>query len=644
MSDHGTRIFVVEDEALVAMEIEARLKEMGYVVCGVTARGEEAVEAVPEVAPDIVLMDIRLAGDMSGIDAAAALNDLVDVPVVFLSAFSDEALVRGALDVRPFGYLVKPFEARELHLTIQAALTHHRLETRLKGALSALERHARLLEGRERFVRAVLDAIGAVVVVLDQEGVILEVNRAWREFGVANGLRTNLVGTSYLEVCDKVTGPDARDARRASQAIRSILSGRHKHSVFEYSMLTPGGLSWYVCRVASIEADGPGCVVVSHEDVTAVQHALERALDGERLFASLSDLAPVGIFRTDAAGSVTHVSRRWTEITGTCEEEAMGRGWDQALHPDDRSALVDAWLEAAESAEPFEAEIRLVRDEGDVRWVIAEASPVPGKDGGISGYIGTITDVTERRALQERLSHAVKMEAIGNLTGGMAHDFNNYLGVILGNMGLLRERGDWDPVVEELIEGVIAGARKGAEVTRSLLAFARKQPLMPKPTDVNSRLATMVKLMARTLGGDIEVDVSLAPDLWSTTVDGSQLDSCVLNLASNARDAMPGGGRLLIRTRNVPRMDFPAHALSESVPPGDYIAIEVVDTGQGIDPSNLSRVTEPFFTTKGPGHGTGLGLSMVYGFVHQSGGHVEIESEVGGGTTVTMFLPRTPSG
>ncbi len=641
MTDPRTRIFVVEDEALIAMELESRLESMGYEVVGTVARGEDAVEAVPAAAPDLVLMDIRLAGEMSGVDTASALSELVDVPVVFLSAFSDESLVRGALEVRPFGYLVKPFEERELHLTIQAALVHHRLEAQLKHALSSVERHARVLEEKERFVRGVLDAVGAMVVVLDHEGRIIETNKAWRDFGLANGLSTDLLGESYLDVCDRTTGRDARDARRVARAIRSVIDGGADHVVYEYSMPTPQGHRWFVCRVAPIHATGPGRVVVSHEDVTAVQDALERALDGERVFTSLSQLAPVGIFRTDPDGAVTHVSRRWTEITGLTEEDATDRGWAQAVHREDRRALVEAWMEATAAREPFEAEVRFVRAEGDVRWVIAEAIPIPGQDGDVSGYIGTITDVTERRALQERLSHSVKMEAIGNLTGGMAHDFNNYLGVILGNMGLLRERGGWDATAEELIEGVMMGARKGAEVTRSLLAFARRQPLAPRPTDVNERIQGMLDLLGRTLGGHIEMEMDLAPDLWTTTVDASQFDSCILNLTGNARDAMPDGGRIRIRTRNVPRLDFPAHALSEAVPPGDYIAIEVSDTGYGIDPVDLPRVTEPFFTTKGPGHGTGLGLSMVYGFVSQSGGHVDIESDVGRGTTVTLFLPRT---
>ena len=248
-------------------------------------------------------------------------------------------------------------------------------------------------------------------------------------------------------------------------------------------------------------------------------------------------------------------------------------------------------------------------------------------------------DEADRLALETRLREAQKLEAIGKLTGGMAHDFNNYLGVIIGNLDLLKGYQSLDPASAMLADAALNGALRSAELTRSLLAFSRRQPLKPQRTDVNQRVDAMTMMLQRTLGEDISLTSAFAPNLWQVRVDSAQLDTCILNLANNARDAMPRGGALTISTRNIVLY---AHDVKTNpdVKLGDYVLIEVSDTGAGMSPETLSHAFEPFFTTKQMGHGTGLGLSMVYGFVKQSGGHIEITSEVGQGTTVHIYLPR----
>jgi len=260
----------------------------------------------------------------------------------------------------------------------------------------------------------------------------------------------------------------------------------------------------------------------------------------------------------------------------------------------------------------------------------------PARSGGI---VGIAIDVTEQLRTERLLREAVKMEAIGKLTGGMAHDFNNYLAVIMGNLELLKEFGIVDPEATDWIDEARAGAVRAAELTRSLLAFARRQPLDPRPTDVNRRVAAIAELLRRTLGADIVLTTALVPDLWPVTIDGAQLDACIVNLANNARDAMPSGGSLAIATRNTALDEIYARANLDAVA-GDYVLIEMSDSGIGMAPEVVASAFEPFFTTKRPGHGTGLGLSMVYGFVKQSGGHIKIGSEVGHGTAVRLYLPR----
>jgi signal transduction histidine kinase len=249
------------------------------------------------------------------------------------------------------------------------------------------------------------------------------------------------------------------------------------------------------------------------------------------------------------------------------------------------------------------------------------------------GTVSLGMDVTERLRMEEQLREAQRMEAIRGLTGGLAHDLNNYLAAIMGNLDLLADRPAADPQSAKWIEGALTGVRRSAELTRSLLAFSRSQRLDPKVLDVGETIAEVTRLLNRTIGERIEVDLEVASDLWPVRIDAAQLNVSIVNLANNARDAMPRGGELKIAVRNAP-------AGTTGKPNGDQVLIEVSDTGSGMEGATLAQAFEPFFSTKGPGHGTGLGLSMVHGFVHQSGGTIALSSVVGRGTTVRIFLPR----
>lgn len=255
------------------------------------------------------------------------------------------------------------------------------------------------------------------------------------------------------------------------------------------------------------------------------------------------------------------------------------------------------------------------------------------------GFVSIARDVTEQLKLADQLRESQKMEAVGRLTGALAHDLNNYLAVVICNLDLLAERPDVDNAARGLIDAAIAGAVRGADLNSSLLAFARRQPLAPRVIDVGAHIAEVTKMIDRTIGENIVVELRVEGGLWPVKVDGAQLHTCAINLANNAHDAMPTGGRLMIALSNVSARD--ETLAEEGSPLHDYVQIEFADTGAGMGGEALGRAFEPFFTTKGPGHGTGLGLSMVHGFVHQSGGFVRIASKPGAGTTVRLFLPRT---
>ena len=247
--------------------------------------------------------------------------------------------------------------------------------------------------------------------------------------------------------------------------------------------------------------------------------------------------------------------------------------------------------------------------------------------------------LAERKMIEQQLRQIQKMEAIGQLTGGIAHDFNNLLSVITGNIELLLETIHGNTHQTELADAVMKTAIRGAELTHRLLAFARQQPLTPKIIDLNEKLPDIAKMLRRTLGEAIHISTKMADGLWSTQADASQVEDALINLSINARDAMPTGGDLIIETANV-NLDRQYTARHLEVTPGDYVMVSVSDTGMGMPPDVIERAVEPFFTTKPQGKGTGLGLSMIYGFARQSGGHLNIDSEVGKGTTIKLYLPK----
>jgi signal transduction histidine kinase/ActR/RegA family two-component response regulator len=276
--------------------------------------------------------------------------------------------------------------------------------------------------------------------------------------------------------------------------------------------------------------------------------------------------------------------------------------------------------------------------------LVAMLLEITGLNGRVVAAAAKLSDKVKEtnarvQSTEAQLRQAQKMEAIGNLTGGMAHDFNNLLTVIIGNLDILVAHRKDDPEVQQLSGEALEAALRGADLTRRLLAFARQQPLKPEHVDINALISNITRLLGRTLGESIEITLDLDPQAWPVVIDAAQLDAALTNLATNARDAMPGGGSLIIVTGNR-HLDADYAAQHADVTAGDYAMVEVSDTGSGMPPDVAARIFEPFFTTKEHGKGTGLGLSMVYGFMKQSGGHINLYSEPGIGTTFRLYLPR----
>jgi PAS domain S-box-containing protein len=378
------------------------------------------------------------------------------------------------------------------------------------------------------------------------------------------------------------------------------------------------------------------------QDVTDLVNA-EKQLRETRDFLELTlNAVPMPIAYVDAHegqydGTVTYTNKAMEEWLGCARSALIGRSTGEVFSSDS-IAGVQAYRQRLLAGETVQARLSGVRA-GMAREWLNYFVPQLGSAGEILGFYVIVYDLTEQKRLEARLLQAQKMEAIGQLTGGIAHDFNNLLGVVIGNLQLLERTLAEQPQHARKVNTAMRAAVRGADLTRRLLAFTRRQMLDPTVVDLNRQLASLGDLMQRTLGESIEVHMMTVHDLWLTRVDAGQFENAILNLAINARDAMPHGGRLTVCTQNV-HLDSVFCAAYPSIEPGDFVCVSVADTGVGIAPEVLKRVFEPFFTTKESGKGSGLGLAMVHGFAEQSGGLATIESQPGQGTTVQILLPR----
>ena len=425
---------------------------------------------------------------------------------------------------------------------------------------------------------------------------------------------------------------------------------------FERELVATG--RWLELAAFRIEPASRRQVAVLFQDQTARKRAEDALRASEDNFRTLARVMPNQAWTARADGMLDWFNDRVYEYSGAQPGVLDGEGWTDMVHPDDIGAARDRWERSLRSGEAYDVEFRLRDARGAYRWHIARAVPVKNEAGEVVRWIGTNTDIHDQKALAETLEQRVverttqlmeaeealrqshKMEAIGQLSGGIAHDFNNLLAAIGSSLSLIERRlNDGKPGIERYVGAAQDAVKRAAALTQRLLAFSRRAALDPRPIDVNRLIGGLEELVRRSVGPDVDVEVVGAAGLWATKVDASQLESAVLNLCINGRDAMaPRGGRLTIETANKWLDDRSAR--ERDLKPGQYVSLCVTDTGAGMSPDVIERAFDPFFTTKPIGQGTGLGLSMVYGFVRQSGGQVRIYSELERGTTVCLYLPR----
>ena len=360
--------------------------------------------------------------------------------------------------------------------------------------------------------------------------------------------------------------------------------------------------------------------------------------DSEERYRNLYRRTPLPLHSLGSDGRIAQVSDRWLDLLGYQRSEVIGRPLTEFMTPESsRQRNEEHWPRLLGTGELREAEYRLITKDGRMLDCILSAVAEWDSEGNLDKTLCGLVDVTDRRHAEEALRQAQKLEAVGQLTGGIAHDFNNLLAVILGNLELARKRAPEEPRLLALLDNTMQAAQRGASLTQRMLAFARRQDLKPQPVDVPELVLGMADLLRRSIGPSVRIETRFPLGLPRARIDANQFELALLNLAVNARDAMPGGGAIIIgaREEEVKADDEDAATLRE----GRYFCLTVSDNGSGMDVETLARATEPFFTTKGVGKGTGLGLAMVHGLAAQSGGRLVLTSEKGVGTTATIYLP-----
>jgi PAS domain S-box-containing protein len=373
-----------------------------------------------------------------------------------------------------------------------------------------------------------------------------------------------------------------------------------------------------------------------------IRDVFSRLYESERQFRNLVEsVTDYAIFMLDQNGFITTWNAGAERIKGYTSDEIIGQHFSIFYTEDDRrNGVPEQVLATTRRTGRIAMDGWRVRKSGDLFWASVIINEIHDEEGRAAGFAKVTRDLTERRTMEEQLRQVQKMEAVGQLTGGIAHDFNNLLTVISGNIETVQRRMSRnDPGLHRYLEAAGRAVERASTLTHRLLAYSRRQPLEPKPVELNRLIMGMSDLLGRTIGVHITIETVLAGGLWQVSADPNQVENAVLNLAVNARDAMPDGGKLTLETANS-YLDEAYARINAEVIPGQYAMLAVSDTGIGMTPDVVEKAFEPFFTTKALGEGTGLGLSQVYGFIKQSGGHIKIYSELGEGTTVRLYLPR----
>jgi PAS domain S-box-containing protein len=621
------RILVIDDQVEVRTAIAMILRLNGFEAV-IAESGAAGLSEFGRIDCDLAIVDMFLGGQPSGVAVMRSLRQQTPtLPIIAISGTASLDLLAEYPDLPGVKCLPKPFRPNDLMDAIELAFPGRQLST-TKQAVSD--------EYRERLFAAAIESSDDAIVTKSLDGVITGWNQAAQAlFGFTS---QEAIGQSIDLVVPTELRPEAR-------AILGKIRNGEKVSHHDTVRVAKDGhrinVSLSVSPIKSQSGVIIGAAKVARDNAVRIQE--QKALqESEQMAQAIIESSLDAFVQLDERGTIIRWSANAEAMLGWPRADAVGRNLRDLIIPESGRAgnlqRMNEFLQEFEKGLPGRRyESPSLRRDGTE--ILTEVSLTALRRD--HGYIinGFLRDITERRAAEEQLRQAQKMESVGQLTGGIAHDFNNMLTVITGTIAILAMGVEDRPDLAAIAKLISDAADRGTELTSRLLAFSRQQSLQPNAVDINKLTTEVARLLNPTLGEQIEVRLALASDLCPALIDPNQLSAAILNLAINARDAMPAGGKLTIETSNAVFDDDQVKS-DDDIEPGNYVLIAVSDTGTGIPEALLTKVFEPFFSTKEVGSGTGLGLSMVYGFVKQSGGQIRIYSEEGKGTTFKIYLPQ----
>jgi len=624
------RILILEDVAADAELVERTLREAGieFTSRRVDNR-DDFLKQLEDFSPDVILSDYMMP-QFTGLEALALVKERYPaIPLIIVTgSINEETAVecmnRGAAD-----YLIKENLAR-LGPAVERTLENKRTREEKERAEASIIRSAR--QWRTSF-----DSISDTVCLLDLQGTVQRCNKAFRN--LADKPFQEIIGRSCYEVMHGSSEPiedcpliRMRDSRRREERELS-LNDRWFNVTVDPLLDEEGNLTGAVHVMSDITERRE-----AEEEIRISQEAFAEERD---LLNSLLDNVPDQIWIKDTNSKFIRTNKATALWFGLSDpEQAVGKTDFDFFTEEHANIAYEDEQELIRSGKAVvgKEEKETWPDREDT-WVSTTKVPLRNPNGDIIGIIGISRDITEHKKLEEQFLQSQKMEAVGRLAGGVAHDFNNMMTVVIGYSELLLSKLKREEVEYKCVEGIMNAGKRSASLTHRLLAFSRKQVFQPRVANLNALVTDLEKMLKRLIGEDIELQLNLDSKLGAVRVDPSQVDQIIMNLAVNARDAMPRGGKIDIETANV-ELDDEYCRLHMSVQPGPYVMLAVSDTGIGMDKETQSRIFEPFFSTKEEGKGTGLGLSTVYGIVKQSKGNIWVYTEPGQGTTFKIYLPR----
>ena len=623
----NSRILIVEDEGIIAKDIQSTLNRSGYSVIGIASSGEEAIKKAMETHPDLVLMDIVLEGAMDGVEAAEYIRDHFDIPVAYLTAYSDDITLQRAKITEPYGYILKPFQEKELYTAIEMAIYKHTMQRKLKES--------------EQWLATTLKSIGDALIATNADKLITfmspvaEALTGWKQKeAIGKPLK------DVFKIINEKTGKQADDS--VAKVLReAVIVGLPDHTV----LIAKDGTKIPVDDSAAPIRDDKGKIIgviqVFHNitDQKKAQEALQR---NELKYRELVQNANSIILRMDSQGNVTFFNEFAQQFFGYTEDEILGKNVVGSLVPkidSERRNLAAMIRDIVLNPEKHASnENENMRKDGGRIWVSWTNKAIYDKDGNIVEILCVGNDVTERKLLERQLLQALKMESIGTLAGGIAHDFNNLLMGLLGNASLMLMNTDpADPNYNRL-KSIEKQVESGSKLISQLLGYASMGKYELKHINMNQLVKDTSELFGRTRK-DISIYLELLPDLLAVEADKDQIEQVLWKLYVNAADAMPGGGDFILKTFNTEHKNMKGRLYV--LKPGKYVVLAVTDTGVGMDKETRQRIFDPFFTTKDMGRGTGLGLASAYGIIKGHDGYIDVESRKGEGTTFSIYLPAS---